>query len=113
MDIEALCSKVKKKIAEDFEVVHLSGNLVATMYVENMKDGKRIVIPARRYNEKRYKQTGSIVYYPGQRSYASVVDYVGGRSKRKVHKDFATRCTEEAINEWLKEQGMEAKIKDE
>lgn len=118
---QRLAELIVDAIKNDFEYVHLSGNLMDTIEVysdfytyTDPKTGKTINqekiyvdIPAPTYDRKLFYKTGAVVYN-GKGSYASTVNRTGGFSKK--HKDYAERAIQVAISIWLKEYGLEGMI---
>ena len=111
-----LAELIVQFIEEDFQTVHFSGNLMDTIYIENLnatEDNEnsdiRIVIPAQRYDIAYYMYAKKIVYTHNG-SYADAVDIDGGMSGK--HKDYTGRAIKKAIDTWLLEQDVEGKVKD-
>lgn len=113
-DLEKLAQIILKNIREEFEIKHLSGNLVNTIEVVNTPDGIQIVIPAQTYNMLLY-QTKKVVVHTSHGSYASKLDKEGSsfmlyptgtrKGSHRInpgnHKGFVDKVIESSINEWL------------
>lgn len=104
MDIETLKGKLAIKIAKymgaDFDEIFLSGNLRDTIKIERIQNGWRVEVPAQRYDIKKFKEEGAVVY-TNKGSYASAVDEYGGFSKE--HVSYVERAINQAISEWVQE----------
>lgn len=101
-----LASFIAQRIVDDFELVHLSGNLMDTIRIENQKGTIRVIIPAIRYSIATFKQRGVIIYQEGLGSYAEEVNKRGGISKK--HKGYVERALYDGINDWLSYLGIKA-----
>ena len=113
-ELEQLAQIITRKIKEDFEDKHLSGNLARTIEVHGSEDKIEIVIPARTYNMLLY-QTRHIVVPRGNGSYASKLDEQGSefyvytygtrKGSKKIHpgnhKGFVDKAIQEGIREWF------------
>ena len=111
--LEDLAKLIVSKLKEEFREKHLSGNLLNTIKVENIKDKIIINIPAQTYNMLLY-QTKGVVVHTSNGSYASRLDETGSefyvypkgtRSGGKRihpgnHKGYIERIINEAIIEW-------------
>ena len=74
-----LAQRIKDEITENFDKVHLSGNLADTMYIERVGDNEyKLHIPAQVYDQYQYVKNNVIVYQPEKGSYAESVDEYGG-----------------------------------
>ena len=118
-DLEELAQIILEKLQEEFEVKHLSGNLMNTIEVQNYDDKIEIIIPAQVYDMLLFKNKGVIVH-KGNGSYASQIDEEGseilvnggegenGFKKVKTgnHKGYVDRIIKEAVNDWVGRQGQ-------
>lgn len=101
-----LAELVQKYIKEDFEAVHLSGNLMETIKINRTATSIEIEVPAERYDIKRFNKEGVIVY-TGNGSYAQAVDIWGGFSK--THKNYIEDAIKQAVQEWLISENIRAR----
>lgn len=120
-DLELLAEIVVKNIKAEFEIKHLSRNLVNTMRIENLGNEIKIYIPAQTYNMLLFRQKG-VVVHTSHGSYASKLDQEGSsfmiypgdtrkgsfRTKPGNHKGFVEKVIQESIREW---NGMLKKYK--
>lgn len=96
---ESFTKETKKNIKNDFKKIHLSGNLMDTVWVEDVRSpsilecefyGTKpqkmavIHIPAVRYDIKKYREEMVIEHHPEWGSYAQEVDVMGGFSHKHV-----------------------------
>lgn len=102
----ALANFIAQRIVEDFELVHLSGNLANTIRIENDKGKIRVIVPAVKYDLGIFKSRGVIIYHEEQGSYAQKVNKKGGFSKK--HKGYVERAIGEGIEDWLAYLGIKA-----
>lgn len=96
---------VAKNVKEEFRRIHLSGNLMDTLWVEKLNIGneesisneKAVVvhIPAVRYDIRRYREEGVVVHMPEEGSYAQAVNISGGFSHS--HKGYVEEAITKAI----------------
>ena len=98
LDLEMLASIITEKIAEEFQIKHLSRNLMATVQFQAEKDKIEVIIPARLYDLAEYRSKG-VVVYKSDGSYASRLDNEGSFAGN--HKDFVERIINQSITEWL------------
>jgi len=112
-DLNRLANAIRKYIYEEFELKHLSGNLMNTMEVVVDPGSIKIIIPALKYNMSLYQQKG-VVVPNGRGSYASVLDEKGseffiypnpgrkGSFKIKPHNHigYVERAINKALQEW-------------
>lgn len=105
-DLQLLAERIKKKIREEFAVVHLSQNLIDTIEVRRTTFGFEIEIPAEIYDIGRWYKDRAIVY-TGQGSYAQQVDVEGGFSG--THTDYVEDAIKDAIKEWILELKLNVK----
>lgn len=105
-ELQLLVEKIKKKIKEDFAVVHLSQNLINTIEIRRTTFGFELEIPAEIYDiAKWYKD--KVIVYRGTGSYAQAVDVEGGFSGK--HKDYVEDAIKDAIREWILELKLKVK----
>lgn len=113
MDSEAIRSLrdvIMIYISDAFMEKHLSGNLVNTMKVGGSRYYAKVLIPARRYNMRRFIRTGEIHYYPGDGSYASQLDISGsnvGNVHLGNHVGYVKKAIMQAIPTWAQYEGIE------
>lgn len=103
-----LAETIAKHIKSDFDIIFLSGNLKATTIVEPNPNGFNIVIPAERYDLKRWNKEGVVVYL-GVGSYAQAVDKYGGFSGK--HKRYIERSIEKSIHEWATRNRLKVRVR--
>lgn len=72
----SLAKCIKRALDKEFEVVHLSGNLLKTIKLIPSANGVSVEIPAEIYDLDLYQKEG-IIAYNGQGSYASSIDLEG------------------------------------
>lgn len=113
-DLNDLGLLILRKIYEEFDVKHLSGNLMNTLQIIAEKDSVKIVIPALKYNMSLYQREG-VVVPNGRGSYASILDSQGsefyiypdyGRKgsyliKPHNHIGYIEKVITEALREWM------------
>lgn len=106
---EKLAKLILEELKKEFQVTHLSKNLVNTLKI--YKDGEKWVveIPAVMYDFKTYFSKGVIVPYNGDDSYAQLINQTGGFSKK--HKNYVENCINSAIKRWLDSEKVEAKVR--
>jgi len=116
-DLEQLALIIVKKIKEEFQSKHLSGNLANTVEIVNMDDKIQVIIPAKTYNMLTYQTKGVVIHTHG--SYAAKLDEEGSsfmaypngtrkgskRVKPGNHKGYVEKVINEAINEWMIQSG--------
>ena len=105
-ELELLGKIILRKLNEEFDLKHLSGNLIRTIRVESSSDEIKIHIPAEIYDVLEYKRRG-VVVPTGEGSYASKLDIEGSSymvgSKRYSphnHIGYINKVVNEAIEEW-------------
>lgn len=96
---EKFAKETKKNIKNDFKKIHLSGNLMDTVWIEYVADpsildcdlyGTKpqkiavIHVPAVRYDIKKYREEMVIEHHPEWGSYAQEVNVLGGFSHKHV-----------------------------
>lgn len=106
LDLQNLANKIVGKIKEDFEVYHISKNLIDTIKITQTSKGIDIDIPAEIYDLKRWFKDRVIVY-TGKGSYAQEVDEQGGFSG--VHTNYVEDAIKSAIKEWILEKNFKVK----
>ena len=102
-----LANIIVENIKKEFEKVHLSGNLMETIFVNVIGNNVEIEIPANIYDLEKYLNEG-VVIFTGEGSYASDVDIYGGISGK--HKGFFERCANQGVETYFKSQGKEVKV---
>ena len=107
-DLKILADLIAKYIREDFEEIHLSGNLMDTIMVTRTTLGFDIDIPAFLYDINTYRKKGVIVYEQSG-SYAQEVNITGGFSGK--HVNYVERAIEKAIKEWLVKMKVSGKVR--
>ena len=75
-ELQKLADIIVAKINEEFEIKHLSRNLVNTIKIEMVEDKIDIIIPAETYDILKFKEKG-VVIPTGKGSYASKLDEEG------------------------------------
>lgn len=96
-------------IRDEFETVHFSGNLAATIKVYQNNGNWCVEIPAEVYDVVYYMKNKRVVHTE-DKSYASEVDKTGGFSGK--HKDYVDRCIKKAIYKWLNLRNATGRIID-
>ena len=116
--LELLAQILVKNIQEEFEIKHMSGNLVNTIELIAEKDSVKIIIPAQTYNMLLY-QTKGVVVHTNRGSYASKLDTQGSefyiypygtrKGSFKVsphnHVGFVEQVIEKSLSEWASQRG--------
>ena len=102
-----LANKIVEKIMQDFQLVHLSTNLMSTIEVRVVGNNVEIEIPANIYDVEKYLNEGVLIF-TGEGSYASDVDTYGGFSGK--HKDYLERSAREGAQEYFRIKGKEVKV---
>ena len=112
-ELALLASIIVRKINEEFDAKHLSGNLINTLKVTNIGNEIEIDIPAQTYNMLLYQSKG-VVVHTSHGSYASKLDEEGSsfmvypngtrkgahRIRPGNHKGYIDRIIDESISEW-------------
>ena len=113
-ELERFANIIIQKIKDEFQVKHLSGNLVNTLEVVIADGNVQVVIPAKTYNMLKYFTQG-VVVHTSHGSYASKLDTTGSefyvypkgtiKGKKRVaphnHVGFVDKVIQEATQEWL------------
>lgn len=107
-DKRLLADLIVEYIKKDFAYIHFSGNLSATIQIEEDASGLRVIVPAEKFDIGMYKAKGEIVYTHNG-SYADSVDREGGWSGR--HKNYIEKSIKAAIYRWLLERKIEGKVR--
>lgn len=99
----SVCSwEIRSAIKKEFEYIHLSHNLVDTMFVETsfgLRNRYDVInIPAVTYNINKYRKEKVISYQPYKGSYAFKVNRTGGFSK--THHAYIDRSIIEGVEEF-------------
>lgn len=102
-----LAKCIEEAFREEFELVHLSKNLIDTMKIEVTDTGVVVDIPAMKYNMKKFRETGIIKYYY-RGSYAEQINKTGGISGQ--HTDYVERCIQRGIDLWLAQKGVSGRV---
>lgn len=108
-DLQRLAEKITEKIKDDFKIAHLSKNLMDTIIISPTADGFTIEIPAEMYDIGKYYKD-RVILYTGQGSYAQEVNVSGGFSK--THIGYVERAINEAIIEWVNENGLRVGVEE-
>lgn len=94
--VDLIYDYLYKEIEEEFEKIHLTGNLLETVFRQDLSlwssDKDKITqlrIPATRYDLYLYKRLGIFQYKPYKGSYAYQVNKTGGLSGK--HKNYIER----------------------
>lgn len=95
--MELLVSLIIKHLRAEFELKHLTKNLINTIRVEELDDRINIIIPAEVYDYVLFK-TKKVIVHTGEGSYASRIDVEG--SWNGNHRDYVNRIVNNAIQEW-------------
>ena len=117
-DLEELAQTIIEKLKKEFEIKHMSGNLINTIEIHTTPDTIAIRIPARTYNMLLFQTKGVVVHY-GNNSYASKLDDEGSsfmtyptgtrKGAKRVspgnHKGYVDKVINEAVDEWMARQG--------
>ena len=112
-ELQDLAEIIVRKLKEEFNIKHLSGNLINTMKIENYGNEIKINIPAQTYNMLLYQMKG-VVVHTSNGSYASKLEEEGSkfykypngtRKGSKLvtpgnHKGYIDRVVNMAILEW-------------
>ena len=103
-EVYELARQIYMSIKENFETIHLSGNLVDTMKIVRTDNGYKIEIPADKYIMDLFIKQGVLIYN-GKGSYAVQVDREGGLSGK--HKNYVSKAIDEGISNWQGLLGVE------
>lgn len=106
MDLLDLAKKIEENLKKEFEIVHLSGNLMDTIEIIPSENGFYVDIPAEIYDLQNWYNNGVIVY-TGDGSYAEEVNKHGGFSQ--THTGYVEYAIKKAIDEFLNEKGLKVK----
>lgn len=112
-ELEMLANIIVRRLQEEFDAKHLSGNLVNTITVTNIGGEIQINIPAQTYNMLLFQQKG-VVVHTSNGSYASKLDEEGSsfmvypqgtrkgsyRISPRNHKGYINKILELSIQEW-------------
>lgn len=105
-ELELLSNIILRKLNEEFDLKHLSGNLIRTIRVESSSDEIKIHIPAEIYDMLEYSKRG-VVIPTGEGSYASKLDIEGssytiGNKKYspRNHIGYINKIINDSIMEW-------------
>lgn len=104
LQLISLAEKIKNHLKDEFEELHLSGNLMDTITIDHDGDGYLVKIPAKVYDILQFYKTGAIIYREDKGSYAQEVNITGGFSGR--HKGYVEKSINNAINEWIAENSF-------
>lgn len=94
---KVLAELIARNLKKNFEVIHLSGNLADTIFIEETLEGYKVHIPAQMYDLKEWNKS-KVIIYTDEGSYAQKVNITGGFSK--LHKHYVEQSIFEAIDEW-------------
>lgn len=112
-ELALLASIIVRKLKEEFDAKHLSGNLINTMKVTSVGNEIQIDIPAQTYNMLLYQSKG-VVIHTSHGSYASKLDEEGSsfmvypqgtrkgsyRISPRNHKGYIDTIIDSSIAEW-------------
>ena len=112
-ELEMLANIIVRNLQEEFDVKHLSGNLINTMTVTSTGGEIQINIPAQTYNMLLFQEKG-VVVHTSHGSYASKLDEEGSsfmvypngsrkgshRISPRNHKGYIDKIIELSIQEW-------------
>lgn len=112
--LEDLAHIIIKNIKLEFDLKHLSGNLVNTLQVVNNQGNIQVIIPAPTYNMLLY-QTQHIIVHDYRGSYASKLDTEGSnfmvypygtrkgayRAYPRNHINYVDDVIAQSLREWL------------
>ena len=104
--LNQLAEIIKSKIKDNFEEIHLSGNLMNTIEIKRTVGGFSVEIPAKLYDIAFYKKE-KVIKYTGLGSYAQLVNTSGGFSN--VHINYVEKAIQESIQEWIKTYNLNVK----
>ena len=104
---EKLASQIEKCIKEEFNAKHLTGSISKAIKVEKTEKGYDIVIDPVIYDLNLYL-TKKVIVRKQSGSYASALDTKG--SPWGNHKGFIDNCLKKAIDNFLKELQLKAKV---
>lgn len=97
--LQQLIDFINEELHNEFKKIYLSHNLVDTITIEENNGGFILEIPAERYNIRKFKKDGVIVYN-GRGSYADEVDESGGFSG--THTGYVDKAISKAMRKWKK-----------
>lgn len=112
-ELELLASIIVRNLKEEFNIKHLSKNLISTIVIEKMVDEINIRIPAQTYNMLLYQSKG-VVVHTSHGSYASRLDEEGSsfmvypegtrkgahRVSPRNHRGYVDKIITKSIREW-------------
>lgn len=105
-DLNSLAQLIILNIKKDFEIKHLSKNLINTIYVTELEDKIQIHIPAKTYDMLLYKEK-QVVVHNGKGSYANQLNEQGSELKFGKytlhpgnHKGYVDRAIQNALEVW-------------
>lgn len=101
-----LAELIKKYIKEDFEDVHLSGNLMDTITVSYDSGKYYVEVPAKIYDVDLFLRD-KVIVYTGEGSYAQDVNETGGLSGK--HTNYVDKAIISAVDEWIKTNNLNVK----
>ncbi len=121
-ELQKLADIIVLKIKEEFQVKHLSKNLINTIKITNEGNQIQIEIPAQTYNMLLY-QTKGVIVHTSHGSYASKLDLEGSsfmiyrtdsrkksfRVNPRNHIGYIDRAINSAISEWRSTLGDKVK----
>lgn len=102
-DLQELARIIIENIRKDFELKHLSKNLINTIYVTELDGEIKIHIPAETYKMFLYMRKG-VVVHDGKGSYANTLNEHGSEikfGKYDLHPGNHKGYVDEAINKAL------------
>lgn len=102
-----LAEKIAEELQNEFEMAHLSRNLMNTIVIRKTEKGYEVEIPAIRYNIEEFRRTGQIIYDQGNDSYAEEVNVTGGFSG--THIGYVDLAISMAIHRWKNDNGLDIK----
>lgn len=106
-DIRRLGELIAGNVRENFEKVHLSGNLMDGISVFKSGNGVSVSIPAVRYDIGRFRKERVIVLRPAEGSYAEEVNRTGGFSG--FHVGYVEDAIRKGIIQWCSSLGIKCK----
>lgn len=106
-DLKILADLIKKNIQEDFENIHLTGQLMNTIKITRTTMGFEIDIPAELYDLSIWYDK-KVIVHTNNGSYAQIVNEDGGFSGE--HINYVERSITKAINEWLVKMKRKARV---
>lgn len=124
--LEKLANIIVSNLKEEFEIKHLSKNLINTIKISYNNEEVRIEIPAQTYNMLLYQQQG-VVVHTSHGSYASKLDKEGSsfmvypgegrkgsyKTEPGNHKGYIDKIIHKSLSQFIAQEHLEVKSKED